>query len=583
MLNNLTFVKISLFFFFLVCFIIFDKVVIYFHGERIFDIVPLIFSVFFLGLFSNLEAATHNKSTLKIVELINDASDNITFGYSRVGNVVYANAQAINSLNFDENYLNTVNVSNNKILNDNINSDLLVLDEKYYKKYNYNIFYNNKFMATGVNYVNITKEALLNEKLEETSKTDWLIGSKNRNAFLNVMNNIELKDYIDLAFIVLDLDNLKITNDLFGHEAGNEILKKIPILIDEVFVGQDYELYRVGGDEFIIITKNINKVSVISQINSLYIKTSNYNKNNMLQILFSIGCAMKSNFTKSIEDLYIFADVAMYYSKNHGKNRLTFFTENLYNQFIKSNKIKDEFPLALEENQIKPFLQPVFSVDNECIEYVEVYPQWFDKEFEEILYNEIIEVAKNLGLIINLDLYILEKTCQFINKINKNKNKDITFCVNFSIDTFLSATIFDDIKSIMDSNSIDSKRLIIQVDDSPLTNKINIATNNLIKLKTLGIKVSLRDFGKGFSNIDSINRLGNDYIKIHHTLMDSKSVTTIFKLLKNQGCKIIAVGVDTKEKLEMVKHINFDYMVGDYLSPYVDLKTFEERVIYELK
>ncbi len=577
-MNKVNVTKTLVFVCFLIIIYFIDKTMMYIFKERIFNIVPLIFSAFYISMYSTLEAATHNRSTLNIIEIISNSVDSLSLGYSRSGNIVYANAQAIEAFDYPKNYINGVNVYDNKNIKEKLDKEILQLRDKFYKKYLYNVFYNGKFMATGINYVNITKETLLNEKLKLTSKTDWLIGTKNRNAFLDTMESTNLEDYEDLAFIVMDLDNLKITNDLFGHEAGNEILKKVPILVEKTFKDINFDLFRVGGDEFIIICKNVCEEKIKSKIDSLYIETSSYNKNNRLQLLFSIGCAMKNNLATSIKDLYIYADVAMYNSKNSGKNRLTFFTEDLYKRFIRNNKIKDNFDKALKEGKIKPRFQPVYNCNKDLLEYVEVYHSWDSEEFSQVSHDEFIDVAKNLGLIIDLDLHILEETCSFFHKIDK----EVAFCVNFSIDSFLSNTIFYDIKNILKSNLMMPQNLIIQVNDSPLTSKVNTATENLLKLKDYGVKISLRNFGKGFSNIDSINRLGNELITIHPSLMDSKSLLVVCKLLKNQGCKIIAIDIDNKDKYDLALENLFDYMIGDYLAPCVDLETFEKRGIYEL-
>ncbi|MBM7655266.1 EAL domain-containing protein [Neobacillus cucumis] len=420
------------------------------------------------------------------------------------------------------------------------------------------------FVNEGVNGVfgiaqNITKQVEIEKANEHMAYHDYLTGLPNRNK-LNASLTSELvsaaKREQKMAVLFMDLDRFKVVNDTLGHNTGDELLKEVAQRLSLSLNDKDI-VFRQGGDEFIIILKNADrdvaaKVSRrMMDVVAAPIRIQNYD----IYTSPSIGISIFPEDGKTVETLIKRADFAMYQAKKEGKNNFKFYSS--YNQAYNINPLKLEMDLhkAVEQGELLLHYQPKVSLKTGKIVGVEALIRWNHPEWGQVSPGTFIPIAEETGLIIPIGEWALYTACKQ-NKEWQQKGFHTTISVNLSAKQFTLSNLDETVARILNETRLEPRYLELEITES-ITANIERTITTLQKLKRIGVRISIDDFGTGFSSLNDLQKFPLDTLKIDQSFVrrlqnnpnDETIIKTIISMAHNLNLNVVAEGIETKEQL----------------------------------
>ncbi|MDI1353256.1 MAG: EAL domain-containing protein [bacterium] len=417
-----------------------------------------------------------------------------------------------------------------------------------------------------INYVFSYAEVLKGQKRLKI-KQEELKYIASHDSLTNLFNRREFEELLDksiasavrnknsLALLLIDLDNFNSTNDTFGHIHGDELLKQFSNRL-VLLIRRGDLLSRVGGDEFTLISTNLRAPRSARQLAERILNELNnpYPINGkLITVTVSIGISIFPDDGHTTEELLRKADLAMYKSKNTGKNTYQFYTEQLSYLQHRESEIEAHLRKALQNNEFKLYYQPKFNLVDDKIIGAEILLRWENEVLGNLSPNEFIPVAERTGLIIDLGNWVLRKSCEQIMKWRNENNPMLCYSINISPIQIISNQFFTTLKRTLDEFDYPKEYLELEITENTLmglSDEISLILNNI---SDLGIKISLDDFGKGYSSLNRLKMLPIDTLKIDKDFIcdihndESKVVIVdiIIKLANELGMSIIAEGIET--------------------------------------
>ncbi len=415
------------------------------------------------------------------------------------------------------------------------------------------------------------------EKYTFLALHDVLTGLPNRRSLLEdsqklLSNNSGKK----LALLFIDMDNFKYINDTLGHEFGDELINKASQRLKMALNGLGI-LYRLGGDEFILLIHDIENQfeaeEIIYQVIQSF-KDEFEIRNSVLHITFSIGAALYPEHGNCIEDLIKCADIAMYKAKEQGKNRYVLYDKDMDKAFSERMTIEKLLHTAMENNEFEVYYQPQFDLETQKVTGLEALLRWKSSELGNVSPMKFIPVAEDTHLIIPLGEWVLNQACAFIKKLHDKGFKDLTVSVNISTIQILQSGFTRKIVDIINSHKLNPECLELEITETILIESFTTVFTKLNKLKMLGIRIALDDFGKGYSSLNYLKQLPISTLKIDKSFIDSVTIDKegrtitrhIITLGRSLGMTIIAEGVEYNEQLEYLKKYHCDRIQGYLFS-----------------
>ncbi|WP_187647643.1 sensor domain-containing protein [Nitrosophilus labii] len=450
---------------------------------------------------------------------------------------------------------------------------------------------NNPTKILGIS-MDITEEMEAKKKVEFLAYHDTLTLLLNRTAFLERMDffiKLSKRKNLKFAILYIDLDNFKYINDTFGHTVGDELLVIVSKILKNILRESDV-IARVGGDEFIILLPFINNKDDIEKISKKIINSisKEYNiKNYVFNVTCSIGISTFPDDSLDAEELIKYADTVMYESKKNGKNRYNFFDVSIKKSMENYHEITKDLKEALKkDNEIRLYFQPKISLTYREIVSAEVLSRWMHP-IKGLMYpNEYIHIAENSNLIIEYDNYIIEKSFAQIKEWENSEFSLLSLSVNISARQFKSKEFLSKIEELLKVYKIDPKKIEFEITETLAMDNIENSIEILEKIKKLGFKISIDDFGSGYSSLNYLKRLPYDTIKIDrefikdlHIDNDDIIITKlIVQLAKTLNKKAVAEGVEIDEHIKILKSIGCDFVQGYYFAKPMDKEDFLDYV-----
>lgn len=428
------------------------------------------------------------------------------------------------------------------------------------------------------------------EELKYVASHDSLTNLFNRREFEELLDKSisnALRNRSSLALLLIDLDNFKTTNDTFGHIHGDELLKQFSNRLILLIRKGDL-LARVGGDEFTLITPNIKSPSsarqlaerILNELNNPYLINGK-----LITVTASIGISIFPTDGRNTEKLLIKADLAMYKAKNTGKNTYQFYTEELSHLQHRESEIEAHLRQALQNNEFELNFQPKYNLLSKEIIGAEILLRWESKILGFTSPNEFIPVAERSGLIMEIGNWVLNKSCEQIALWKEQfKNSNLSFSINISPIQLANNQFLNSIKKTLSNLDFTASNLEFEITENILMSESNEINHVLNSISALGIKISLDDFGKGYSSLNRLRTLPIDTLKIDKNFISDIQngsekvviVDIIIKLAQELGMSIIAEGIETTTQLEYLVSKQCYYGQGFLLSQPISAKDFTE-------
>ncbi len=411
------------------------------------------------------------------------------------------------------------------------------------------------------------------ENLIHAVTHDTLTGLPNRKGMDKVINSMLKYDNGSVMFI--DLDNFKRVNDIYGHEAGDELIIKVSERIKNI-LPENATLGRQSGDEFILVLKDIENIKegirLAKKLTDTLKLPFNINKN-ILYLSASVGTAFYPEHGKSRAAILSSADIAMYKAKMQGKARFVLYNNEMKYNLIDRHNMYVELENALENKEFELYLQPIFNVNVSNIIVFESFIRWKHPEKGLIYPGEFIPLAEETGLIIEIGKWVLKELTRIMKYFRENGIKKLSFSVNLSLFQLDDHSLIEFINKQFEKNGLKKKRLCFEVSEELVQNISHIEIERLKELRDNGYKIAIHDFGYKYALMSILDKIEPDIIKInklHNKISDIEVQKQIIENLKTlaeyMNIKLFCEGVETEVQFKTFKDIGIRYMQGYHLG-----------------
>ena len=425
--------------------------------------------------------------------------------------------------------------------------------------------------------------SLMSRKLQEKSQAiryqithDAVTGLSNRALLYERLSETtgQSDEYaISVALLVFGINRFREINDTLGHNLGDQLLLETSALIQQTLPENGY-IYRLRGDEFAILLNDATEKQATEYARHILESTQQPVTINQLELKIdlSIGIALFPQHTEDHESLIRYADIAMHKASEYG-SPIAVYDGNQDEHSLDRLTLSAELHKAIADGQLVLHYQPKVSLTTGTVSGLEALVRWEHPTRGLVPPDEFITLAEQTGAIGPLTDWVIEEALFFLRRLH-GKGIPIGIAVNISTrslhDTLLSSRITD----LLIRTGIASHFLTLEITESVMMHDINHAQVILESLHDNGIKISIDDFGTGFSSLAYLNRLPVDELKVDRgfvTRMSDKSndrsiVQSIIELAHTLGCQVVAEGVEDGETQAILLNMGCDITQGYYIS-----------------
>ncbi|MFQ3277187.1 MAG: diguanylate cyclase (GGDEF)-like protein, partial [Colwellia sp.] len=423
----------------------------------------------------------------------------------------------------------------------------------------------------------INERKLAERQLKHLALHDPLTGLPNRLLFQDRLHQaiaLSKRNKYKFALLFMDLDNFKIINDTMGHDAGDELLKQVSLIISGT--GRETDtVARLGGDEFAFIINKINTVEgamiFAKRINTL-LKTPIAVNGNNINMGSSIGVTIYPDDANNSEELVRNADIAMYQAKDNGRNTTCFFTQEMNVKLQKNKEILTDLAESLTQGQFELYYQPLFAINNNSLVGAEALIRWHHPEKGMIPPDQFIAVAEQSGLINELGDWVLAQVCREIKSFVNAGILAIRVAINISPVQFRRKDFLQNMLMILAQHDVSADCIELEITEGAVMYNVDQAIETMQALHDAGFQLAMDDFGTGYSSLSYLKRFPIQKVKIDQSFIsdlenddDSKSITTaIIQMSHSLGLDVLAEGVETEAQLQYLQDEKCDYVQGYY-------------------
>jgi diguanylate cyclase (GGDEF)-like protein len=358
------------------------------------------------------------------------------------------------------------------------------------------------------------------------------------------------------ALLFVDLDQFKQVNDTLGHPCGDQLLCAVADRLRTMLRPEDF-VARFGGDEFVVFQQNIKSNEeaaglarrIVDHLSERY-KIDNH----LVEIGASVGIAMTARGV-SADTLMKNADMALYRAKADGRGTFCFFRDEMA-QTVEARRILElDLRKALASEEFELFYQPLVNLKSGRIATCEALLRWNHPVRGTVSPVDIIPVAEDMGLIIDLGRWILRKACMEC----LTWPEAVSVAVNFSPQQFHQRDVLSEVRYALEVSGLPAHRLEIEITESSLLRNTQLTHDVLSQLSALGVRISLDDFGTGYSSLSYLHNFPLQKVKIDRSFLEGIDTDRPLTLLRgvarlsaDLGMSVVVEGIETNEQLELI-------------------------------
>jgi diguanylate cyclase (GGDEF)-like protein len=398
---------------------------------------------------------------------------------------------------------------------------------------------------------------------------DDLTGLQNRKTFSKMLL-LNMKRKANMDILLVSLDNFKTVNDKFGYLNGDGFLKTITQYLTQVAPIKC--VYRFGGDEFIVMLEN-ERPEVIRKMAMHIMKRFedywNY-EDYRVKIATSLAVIKVPEHADTMESIISLLEYCIELSKKTGKGKIVFSDIDKVEKLNRKNRIIERIKWGLAHDRFDVHYQPIFSAQEKRFTTAEALLRFDDPELRAVSVIELIAIAEETGLIVDIGLLVLDKVCKFIKKLDDAGTPFEGISLNLSAVQLRSEGFVEKFVAIIHKNQINPGKLRMEITESVFIDDAEFIDGLMQELSEYGIRFYMDDFGTGYSNIATIINLPFEFIKIdksilYESILSKKcySVLTGFcRTFFEVGMKIVIEGVENAEQRKIAEEIKADYIQG---------------------
>lgn len=416
------------------------------------------------------------------------------------------------------------------------------------------------------------------QKVKLLAETDSLTGLPNRYFFDESLKQAiasNKRSERNLALLLLDLDNFKLINDNFGHDIGDVLLKRTVMRIRGCLRGNEL-LSRLGGDEFAITLSDLDTNEHASLVASRIIRVMQKPidiAGTTINTTASIGIALHPDNGSCSEELFKYADIAMYRAKKQGRNQVCFFAEEMQQKFYHRLLIETELRVAIEKKQLLLHYQPVVDPNSGSVKGFEALIRWLiDGNMRTP--DEFIDIAEKTQQITQIGAWVIEEAIASLSQWNEQRLEPYCMAINVSAVQLGNDLFLKVLRRCLNQYKVPAYLIEIELTETALFKDTPATRKSILGLTDLGCHLSLDDFGTGYSSIAHLRNYPISVVKIDRSLMplkedsikDTALVEGVVSMASILGLGVIAEGVETQEHVNLCRDLNISRVQGYYFS-----------------
>jgi diguanylate cyclase (GGDEF)-like protein/PAS domain S-box-containing protein len=413
--------------------------------------------------------------------------------------------------------------------------------------------------------IDITERKGAEDKMALLARTDGLTGLANRATFIDRLRQayaVADRGGNPFAILYLDLDHFKAINDTLGHPTGDALLCAVAERLKGCTRENDV-VARLGGDEFAVLQMDMHEIAsagaLAATIQNALTRPYLIDGND-LHVTVSIGISPYVAGGAGPDTMLAQADLALYRSKDEGRNRYRFHSDDLDHQVLERMTLADELRSAIERNELELYYQPQVELASGKIVGMEALVQWHHPTRGLLPAEIFIPVAEKTGAIIALGQWVLDQACRQMRLWRDTQIEPGVLTMNLSLTQLKNGReLVNDVRDALEKWKLDPEDLSFDVTEATLAQVTLMHNGVLSELRRLGVKIAIDDFGSEYSSFDYLRTYRVNHLKIAQSFFDAATVDperaatvrAIINLARELGIGVVTQGVETEQQRDL--------------------------------
>ncbi len=368
------------------------------------------------------------------------------------------------------------------------------------------------------------------------------------------------------------VDRFKLINDSLGYRAGDEVIVTVGERLLDI-VGDEQQLSHLGGDNFaLILGPDEDAESVAKRASDAVAKPVDL-QGRPIYLTCSYGIAASDSSYADPEEWLADAEIALYRAKQQGRGHIVTFDRSQRAQVASQLQLENELRIAIEQNQFELYFQPIVSLAERQVTALETLVRWRCPKRGIMMPGDFLPTMVRAGMLATLDRIVLRSAVEQIAVWNKKMGVERVprIHINVSSEKFVGESLIGDLDALLSTHGVLPQQIELEITEGTLFEYPDRVASLLEELKTLGVRVSLDDFGTGFSSLSYLQQYPVDSLKIDRSFIDvATRSTAILKALvmlgDALGVDLIAEGIETEEAMELARELGVEFGQGFYIA-----------------
>ncbi len=444
----------------------------------------------------------------------------------------------------------------------------------------------------------ITERITAENKITFMAYHDALTGIANRRLLTEHLAKELTKPSQSLSSLLyIDLDNFKQVNDHFGHTIGDLLLCEVSDTLSEYIHDEEDLVARMGGDEFIIYfsdlgtnqTQATEKLAMVTEELRAQLSTPFPLGKLQIRVTSSIGVVILDRATMSHNDIFKYADAALYHSKNTGKNQVRFYDDELEQTERRRQQLEEELSQAIKNEEFLLYYQPQVDSSGTNILQAEVLLRWQHPKHGIVNPDEFVPHLEEYGLIIPVGKWVLKESCRQLRVWQLAGRSQLCLSINVSANQFSHPDFIPFVEQCLIEHQVLGKYIELELTESVAIHDIPSTIKKMNKLQELGIRIALDDFGTGYSSLSYLKHLPINTLKIDQSFVqglphdgyDAAIVETTMVMAHHLGLTVVAEGVENTIQLDFLKKQECHLYQGYLFSQPLNVDKFSKLILVD--
>ena len=433
----------------------------------------------------------------------------------------------------------------------------------------------------------------MEERLNHIKNYDSLTGLSTLHRFKKQVREV-LENNPDKNYVIVntDFDRFKYINDTIGYDAGDELLRAFAEFISKEAV-MNLCCCRVYSDDYLALFEYVDEETIVDYIEMMSAKFTSQIKKKYVNINLTIssGASAIDRESPDIMTTIDNANAARKYAKEVNDNSCVFFNKAMNEKIRMEFEIISNMEKALAHNEFKVYFQPKVDLESGNMVGAEALVRWVKSDGKVMPPDKFIPLFEKNGFVVNLDFFVYEEVCKSLREWQDKGIKVVPISVNVSRIHLYDEQFVGRFMALVDKYNISYDIIELELTESMFLDNTNVAISTMRQFRELGFKVSIDDFGAGYSSLNLLKEMTSDVLKLDKEFFSRGElqkeeqiiVSSIVNMAKQLDMKVLSEGVETLDQVRFLKEIACDMAQGYLFAKPMPKENFEVIMANNLK